>query len=99
MNIQAMLKQAQNMQKDMMKAQEEINSRSYTGENGLVKVTMKGNKKVEKVEISKDEDFTKDDLEMLEDMIMVAVNEAVAKIDQATEQKMGKYTSAFPGLF
>ena len=99
MNIQAMLKQAQNMQKDMMKAQEEINSRSYTGENGLVKVTMKGNKKVEKVEISKDEDFTKDDLEMLEDMIMVAVNEAVAKIEQATEQKMGKYTSAFPGLF
>ena len=99
MNIQAMLKQAQNMQKDMMKAQEEINSRSYTGENGLVKITMKGNKKVEKVEISKDEDFTKDDLEMLEDMIMVAVNEAVAKIDQATEQKMGKYTSAFPGLF
>ena len=99
MNIQAMIKQAQSMQKDMMKAQEEINSRSYTGENGLVKVTMKGNKKIEKVEISKDDDFNAEDLEMLEDMIMVAVNEAIAKIDQATEQKIGKYTNAIPGLF
>ena len=99
MNMQAMLKQAQKLQKDMMKAQEEINSRTYTGENGMVKVTMKGNKKIEKVEIAKDEDFSNDDLEMLEDMIMVAFNEAIAKIDQATEQKMGKYTNAFPGLF
>ena len=99
MNMQAMLRQAQNMQKEMLKAQEEINSRSYVGENGLVKVTMKGNKKIEKVEITREDDFTKDDLEMLEDMIMVAVNEAMAKIDQATEQKLGKYTNAIPGLF
>lgn len=99
MNMQAMLRQAQNMQKEMMKAQQEINERSYVGENGLIKITMKGTKKIEKVEIKKEEDFTSDDLEMLEDMIMVAVNEAVDKIDQATEQKLGKYTNGIPGLF
>ena len=99
MNMQAMLRQAQSLQKDMMKAQEEINKTTFIGENGLVKVTMNGTKKVEKVEIQKDDDFSKDDLEMLEDMILVAVNEAIGKIEKMTEEKMGKYTKGIPGLF
>ena len=99
MNMQAMLRQAQSLQKDMMKAQEEINKTTFVGENGLVKVTMNGTKKVEKVEIQKDDDFSKDDLEMLEDMILVAVNEAIGKIEKMTEEKMGKYTKGIPGLF
>ncbi len=99
MNMQAMLRQAQNLQKEMMKAQEEINKTTFVGENGLVKVTMKGTKKVEKVEIQKEDDFSSDDLEMLEDMIMVAVNEALSKIDKMTEEKLGKYTKGMPGLF
>ena len=99
MNMQAMLRQAQNMQRDMMKSQEEINKMSFTGENGLVKVTMSGEKKVQKVDIQKDNDFTADDLEMLEDMILVAVNDALKQIEKVTEEKMGKYTKGIPGLF
>ena len=99
MNMQAMLKQAQNMQKQMLNEQEKISNSTFYGENGLVKVTMKGSKRIEKVEIQKDDDFSKDDLEMLEDMIMVAVNDALSQIDKETEEKLGKYTKGLPGLF
>ena len=99
MNMQAMLKQAQNMQRQMLNEQEKINNSTFYGENGLVKVTMKGTKRIEKVEIQKEDDFTKDDLEMLEDMIMVAVNDALTQIDKETEEKLGKYTKGLPGLF
>ena len=53
MNMQAMLRQAQAMQKDMMKAKEEIDKNDFVGENGAVKVTMKGSKVITKVEIDK----------------------------------------------
>ena len=99
MNMQAMLRQAQNLQKEMMKSQEEINNTVFTAENGLVKVTMKGNKKLEKVEISKENSLDKDDIEMLEDMILVAVNDVIGQIEKKTEEKMGKYTKGIPGLF
>ena len=99
MNMQAMLKQAQNMQKQMLNEQEKINNSTFYGENGLVKVTMKGTKRIEKIEIDKTEDLSSDDLEMLEDMIMVAVNDALGQIDKETEEKLGKYTKGLPGLF
>ncbi len=99
MNMQAMLRQAQQMQKEMLKSQEEINNTTFVGENGLVKITMKGTKRVEKVEIEKDENFSSDDLEMLEDMILVATNNALEQIEKKTEAKMGKYTKGIPGLF
>ena len=96
MNMQAMLKQAQAMQRDMMKAKEEIDNTTFVGENGLVKVTMKGTKRIEKVDIQKEDDFSSDDLEMLEDMIMVAVNDCLGQIDKETEAKLGKYTKGLP---
>ena len=96
MNMQAMLKQAQQMQKQMMNEQEKISNTTFYGENGLVKVTMKGSKRIEKVEIQKEDDFSKDDLEMLEDMIMVAVNDDLGQIDKETETKLGKYTKGLP---
>ena len=99
MTMQAMLRQAQNLQKEMLKAQEEINNSTFYGENGLVKVTMKGNRKLEKVEIQKENEFSSEDIEMLEDMILVAVNDALKQIDNTTEEKMGKYTKGLPGLF
>ncbi len=98
MNMQAMLKQAQNLQKDMMKAKEEIDKTEFVGESSLVKITMLGSKEVTKVEISKDDSFDADDLEVLEDMILVAVNEASKKVDEATEKKMSKFGN-IPGLF
>ncbi len=96
MNMQAMLRQAQQMQKQMLAEQEKINNSTFEGENGLVKVTMKGTKRIEKVEIKKEDDFSSDDLEMLEDMIMVAVNDCLSKIDKETEDKLGKYTKGLP---
>ena len=60
---------------------------------------MKGDKKLEKVEISKENLLEKDDIEMLEDMILVAINDVINQIDKKTEEKMGKYTKGIPGLF
>lgn len=98
MNMQAMLKQAQKLQKDMMSAKEEIDSMEFVGENSLVKVTVKGNKEVVKVEIDKSNSLDADDLEMLEDMFLVAINEAFKRVDETTEKKMGKFGN-IPGLF
>ncbi len=98
MNMQAMLKQAQAMQRDMMKAKEEIDKTSFEGENGLVKVTMTGDKRITNVSIDKD-GFEADDLDMLQDMFMIAANEAMDKVDKMTDEKMGKYTKGMPGLF
>lgn len=97
MNMQAMLRQAQQMQKDMLKAQEEINNTDFVGQNGLVKVTVSGDKKVKNVEI--DKNFEIDDVDMVQDMIVVAINDAMSQIDKITEQKLGKYTKGVPGLF
>ena len=99
MNMQAMLKQAQNMQKQMLNEQEKINNKIFYGENGLVKVSMKGTKKIEKVEIKSEGELSFDDIEMLEDMIMVAVNDALNHVDEEIEEKLGKYTKGLPGLF
>jgi len=97
MNMQAMLKQAQALQKDMMKIKDEIDSSEFVGESSLVKVTMKGNKEVVKVDISADS-LDKDDIEALQDMVVLAVNDANKKIDAITEKKMGKFGN-IPGLF
>ena len=98
MNIQAMMKQAQKMQKDMLNAKEEIDNKTYEAKSGLVSIEMKGTKEITKVKIDADA-IEKDEIEMLEDMILVAVNEANKKIDKETEEKMGKYTKGMPGLF
>ena len=98
MNIQAMMKQAQKLQKDMMSAKEEIDNKVFVGKSSLVVVEVMGNKIVKSVKIQT-EDLEKDDLEILEDMIMVAINDAMNQIDKETEIKMGKYTQGMPGLF
>lgn len=98
MNIQAMMKQAQALQKDMLKAKKEIDEKEFVGESSLVKVTLLGTKEVKSVKIDGFADLDKEDMEMLEDMIMVAFNDATKKIDTETEKKMGKFAN-IPGLF
>ena len=98
MNIQAMMKQAQAMQKDMMKIKSEVDNTEFTAESSFVKVTVKGTKEVVKVEINHDGDLESDDIEMLQDMIMIAINEANKKVDATLEKKMGKFGN-IPGLF
>lgn len=99
MNMQALMKQAQKLQKDMLSAKEEIDNALFVGENSLVKITMKGTREVIKVEINSEESLDKDDIEMLQDMVLVAINDATAKIDKMTEEKLGKYSNSMPGLF
>lgn len=98
MNIQAMMKQAQALQKDMLKAKKEIDEKEFVGESSLVKITLLGTKEVKSVKIDSSSELDKEDIEMLEDMIMVAFNEATKKIDAETEKKMGKFAN-IPGLF
>lgn len=98
MNIQAMMKQAQALQKDMLKAKKEIDEKEFVGESSLVKVTLLGTKEVKSVKIDGFAELDKEDIEMLEDMIMVAFNDATKKIDTETEKKMGKFAN-IPGLF
>ncbi len=98
MNMQAMLKQAQKMQNDMMKEKAIIDETIYEGKSSLVSVKVKGTKELVEVKIDADS-LEKEDIEMLQDMIVVAVNEANKQIDKDTEQKMGKFTQGMPGLF
>jgi len=98
MNIQAMMKQAQQLQKDMTKAKNEIDETVYTGKSSLVTVTVKGTKEILSVKIDADE-LSSDDIEMLEDMIVVAINDANKQIDADIDSKLGKYTKGMPGLF
>ena len=98
MNIQAMLKQAQALQKDMLKVKDEVDNTEFTGESSLVKVTLKGTKEVVKVEIDAKDGLDADDIEMLQDMIMVAINQANEKIDETLDKKMGKFGNS-PGFF
>lgn len=97
MNIQALMKQAQSLQKDMMKAKEEIDNTLFTGSNSFVTVKVNGKKKILDIKIDTDS-VDKDDIEMLQDILMVALNNAFSEVDKVTEQKMSKYAN-IPGLF
>ena len=97
MNMQAMLKQAQAMQKDMLKIKEEIDNTEFIGESSLVTVVLKGTKDLVSVKINADS-LDSDDIEALQDMIVVAVNQANNKIDDMMEKKIGKFGN-IPGLF
>lgn len=98
MNIQAMMRQAQQLQKKMMEDKKAIDEKVFEGKSSLVTVTMTGDKKTKSVKINADE-LNVDDVEMLEDMVMLAFNDVMSKIDKETNDKMGKYTQGMPGLF
>ena len=98
MNIQAMMKQAQKLQKDMMNAKKEIDETEFECTKSFVTVKAMGNKKIKSIKIDM-ESISKDEVEMVEDLMLVAVNGLMDKIDKETEKKMGKYTQGMPGLF
>lgn len=91
-----LMKQAQKIQAEMAKAQEELARAEVTGESGggLVKVTMNGRHEVRRVEI--DDSLMGDDKEMLEDLIAAAINDAVTKVEAATKEKMASITAGLP---
>lgn len=101
-NMQQMLKQAQKMQQDMAALQEDIEQREFTAVSGggAVSVTVDGKHTVKEIKI-KPEIVDPDDVEMLEDLITVAVNEAIANAVKTSEDEMGAITGGLnlPGLF
>ena len=99
MNMQALMKQAQNMQRDINNIKKELDNTVFEGTSSLVSVEVMGDKKIKSVKISEEaKDLIKDDISMLEDMILVAFNDAFSKVDKKTEEKMGKYSNMMPGL-
>ena len=98
MNMQAMLKQAQQMQKEMMKAKQEIDEKEFTRENEAVSLKMTGNKRIIDFKIRLSE-VGNDDREMIEDMTLIAVNQIIEEIEKETEEKLGQYTKGMPGAF
>lgn len=96
-----LMKQAQQMQAKMAKAQEEIANLEVTGESGagMVKVTMTGSHSVRRVEI--DESLMEDDKEMVEDLVAAAFNDAVRRVEEQNKEKMGAITGGMqlpPGM-
>ena len=88
-----MMKQAQKMQADMQKAQEEIANMEVEGQagGGMVKVTMNGRHEVRRVEL--DDSLMEDDKDMIEDLLAAAVNDAVRRIEQESSEKMSGITA------
>ena len=101
-NMQQMLKQAQKMQADMQNLQADLEGREYTANagGGLVKVTVDGKHTVKAVKINP-EAVDLDDIEMLEDFITIAVNEAIGKAIAESDEEMGAITGGLnmPGMF
>jgi nucleoid-associated protein EbfC len=100
-NMQKMMKQMQKMQKDMQKAQEELAAKTVEGTagGGMVTVLVNGNKEVLEVKI-KEEVVDPEDIEMLQDLVLAATNDALKKVDEITNETMGKFTQGLniPGL-
>ena len=101
-NMQGMLKKVQKMQADMMKLQEDLKSRTVetTVGGGAVSVVVSGKKELKSIKIAPSA-VDPDDVEMLEDLIISAVNEGMRKVDERTEKEMGKVTGGMklPGMF
>ncbi|MGE7954868.1 YbaB/EbfC family nucleoid-associated protein [Lysinibacillus xylanilyticus] len=92
-NMQGMMKKMQKMQKEMMEAQESLNAEQFEGVagGGMVKVAVTGQREI--VEVNLDPSVVDpDDIEMLQDLIVVAANEALKKVDEKTNATMGKFT-------
>lgn len=92
-NMQQMLKQAQKMQANLTRAQEELEAREFEASagGGMVNVKANGKREILSLEI-KPEAVDPDDIEMLQDMVMAAVNEVMRNIESTTNAEMGKLT-------
>ena len=97
MNINNLMKEAKKMQTDMQKTQEELASKEFEASagGGAINVKVTGEKVIKEIKINKDV-VDPDDVEMLEDLILTCVNEALRKVDSAQNQEFGKFN--IPGL-
>ena len=102
MDLNSLMRQAQNMQRNMQKKQKEVEEKEFvvSSNGGAIVITIKGDKRVLNIEI--DEDLLdKDSKEMLQDMLLVAVNEAISKVEAEMSNAMSGATGGMniPGMF
>ncbi len=97
-NMGNLMKQAQRMQRQMEESQKELEAKEFTAKagGGAVEVTVSGKKEVTKVVLDK-EVVDPDDVEMLQDLIMAATNEALRMVEAASQEAMGKMTGGLGG--
>ena len=95
--MQQLMRQAQKMQADMQRSQEELQAKEFTADagGGMVSATVSGSRELKSLTINP-ACVDPDDVEMLEDLIMAAFNDCGDKIEAANEEKMGKYTQGLP---
>lgn len=93
MNMQQMMKQAQKLQKQMQEEQQNITAQEFTGKSAddMVVATFSGDRKLKELKINK-EAIDPDDPDMLQDLIIDAVNKGLSAIDETTQKSFGKYT-------
>ena len=98
-NMNNLMKQAQRMQRQMEEAQKELEEKEVTATagGGAVEVTVSGKHEVTKIKLS-EEVVDPDDIEMLEDLIMAATNEAFRKLEEESQSSMAKITGGMGGL-
>lgn len=97
MNMQNLMAQAQRVQKELERANNEIENTIFTGVSGAVTIEVTGKNEFKKLEIT-DETILQDK-ELLQDMIIVALNNAFEQINKMKQDKLGKYTGGLGGLF
>ncbi len=101
-NMNNMMKQVKKMQQQMEKAQEELGQKMVEGTagGGVVTVAVSGHKEIKSI-IIKPEVIDPDDVEMLQDLVLTAVNDGLKKVDELANKDMGKFTGGMniPGLF
>ena len=103
-NMANLMKQAQKMQRQMEEQAKEMETKEFTATagGGAVEITMTGNKKVSKIKLD-EEVVDPDDVEMLEDLLVAAMNEVLEKVDEASAAAMSRFTGGtgggIPGLF
>lgn len=97
MNLNNLMKEAKKMQADLEKTQTEIDAKEFesTAGGGAITVKVSGKKVIKEIKLNKDI-VDPDDVEMLQDLIITCVNDALSKVDSATEQQMGKFN--IPGI-
>ncbi len=98
---QGMMKKLQQMQKEMQEAQKQLEASIFYGQAGgkTVEVEFNGAKEMQNIKISEDAFDLPEDLEMLQDTITAAINDCMKKIEDETQETMGKFTQGMPGMF
>lgn len=100
MNMNNLMKQAQKMQKQMEEMQAELETKEFevTSGGGAVKIIITGKKEVKSINIDRDV-VDPDDIEMLQDLILTAINEAIRQVEESSNSQMNKITGGLGGIF